>query len=123
MYLARELAADDVSAYLETSRRGGHLWLFLAQAVPGKETRAFGQGLLAVHQVEGVELFPKQDRLSGGPGSLIRTPFGVHSDRLEVWLLYVRWNSFDVVQDRVFRGVNTVTALGMKLIAFPASLL
>ena len=25
-----------------------------------------------------MELFPKQDRLSSGPGSLIRLPFGIH---------------------------------------------
>lgn len=77
-HLARELAGEDVPAYLEKSRRGGHLWLFLAQAVAGREARAFGQGLLAAHQVEGVELFPKQDELTDGPGSLIRMPFGVH---------------------------------------------
>ena len=76
--LARELAEEDVPAYLEKSRRGGHLWLFLAQAVDGQEARAFGRGLLAAHQVEGVELFPKQDRLGSGAGSLIRIPFGVH---------------------------------------------
>jgi hypothetical protein len=77
-YLARELADENVLAYLERSRRGGHLWLFLAQAVAGREVRAFGQGLLAAHQVEGVELYPKQDQLADGPGSLIRMPFGVH---------------------------------------------
>jgi len=52
--------------------------LFLAQAVDGREARAFGQGLLAAHEVEGVELYPKQDRLADGPGSLIRMPFGIH---------------------------------------------
>jgi hypothetical protein len=52
--------------------------LFLAQVVDGREVRAFGHGLLAAHQVEGVELYPKQDRLADGPGSLIRMPFGVH---------------------------------------------
>jgi len=72
------LADENVPAYLEKSRRGGHLWLFLAQAEPGREARAFGLGLLAAHWVEGVELFPKQDRLVRGPGSLIRMPFGVH---------------------------------------------
>jgi hypothetical protein len=77
-HLARVLADEDVPVYLEKSRRGGHLWLFLAQAVAGREARAFGRGLLAAHQVEGVELFPKQDQLAGGPGSLIRMPFGVH---------------------------------------------
>lgn len=77
-HLARELAGEDVPAYLERSRRGGHLWLFLARAVAGRQARAFGRGLLAAHQVEGVELFPKQNELADGPGSLIRMPFGVH---------------------------------------------
>jgi hypothetical protein len=33
---------------------------------------------LDFHRVEDVELFPKQDELGDGPGSLIRMPFGVH---------------------------------------------
>jgi len=53
-------------------------WLFLAEAVAGREARAFGQGLLAAHQIEGVRLYPKQDQLTDGPGSLVRMPFGVH---------------------------------------------
>jgi hypothetical protein len=65
-HLARNLAEEDVPVYLERSRRGGHLWLFLTQAVTGREVRAFGHGLLAAHEIEGVELFPKQDELAGG---------------------------------------------------------
>jgi len=76
--LARKLVDEDVPTYLEKSRRGGHLWLFLTQAVLSREARAFGHGLLAAHQVEGVELFPKQEQLVDGPGSLVRMPFGVH---------------------------------------------
>jgi hypothetical protein len=77
-HLARALADENVPAYLERSRRCGPLWLFFGEAVAGQEARAFGQGLLAAHEVEGVELYPKQDRLADGPGSLIRMPFGVH---------------------------------------------
>jgi hypothetical protein len=77
-HLAKALAREHVPAYLERSRRGGHLWLFLAEAVDGREARAFGHGLLAAHEIEGVELYPKQDHLADGPGSLIRMPFGVH---------------------------------------------
>jgi hypothetical protein len=77
-HLARKLAGEKIPAYLERSRRGGHLWLFLAQAVAGSQARAFGLGLLRAHQVERVELFPKQDGLADGPGSLIWMPFGVH---------------------------------------------
>jgi hypothetical protein len=76
--LAGELAGENTTAYLEKSRRGGHLWLFLAEAVSGREARAFGQGLLAAHHIEGVEQFPKQDQLADGPGSVIRMPFGMH---------------------------------------------
>ncbi len=75
---APKLAGEGAPAYLEKSRRGGHLWLFLAQAVPGHKVRAFGKGVAAIHKLEKVELFPKQDNLSGGPGSLIRLPFGIH---------------------------------------------
>jgi hypothetical protein len=77
-HLAGTLVGENVPAYLETSRRGGHLWFFLATAVAGREARAFGRGMLTSHQASGVELFPKQHRLAGGPGSLIRLPFGVH---------------------------------------------
>jgi hypothetical protein len=77
-HVARELGDEDVPSYLEASRRGGYLWLFLAEAVAAREVRNFAQGLLAAHQVEGVELFPKQDELADGPGSLIRMPFGTH---------------------------------------------
>ena len=76
--MAASLADQGVPGYLERSRRGGHLWLFLPQAVPGKLAREFGQGLLSRYGIGEVELFPKQDRLKDGPGSLIRLPFGVH---------------------------------------------
>ena len=50
----------------------------MEKKVSGKDARAFGRGLLAAHEIEDVELFPKQDRLAQGPGSLVRMPFGVH---------------------------------------------
>jgi hypothetical protein len=65
-------------SYLERSRRAGHLWLFFSERKHGKEARHFGLGLLAYFGIEDIELFPKQDKLSTGPGSLIRLPFGVH---------------------------------------------
>ena len=76
--LARVLGDMGCAGYLERSRRGGHLWLFFADPLPGKEARRFGRGLLAHFGIEDIELFPKQDKLSTGPGSLIRLPFGVH---------------------------------------------
>jgi hypothetical protein len=76
--VAPKVAEEGAPGYLEGSRRGGHLWMFFAQAIPAKDARAFGKGIMATYQLESVELFPKQDRLSNGPGSLIRLPFGVH---------------------------------------------
>jgi hypothetical protein len=76
--LSSQLTKEDIPAYLEASRRGGHLWLFLAQSVPARSARQFGTGLLDAYDFKDVELYPKQDCLSKGPGSLIRMPFGVH---------------------------------------------
>lgn len=76
--MARQLHDQDLSPYLEPSRRGGHLWLFLDRPIPGQDARRFGKWLLAKHDLPDVELFPKQDELRTGPGSLVRLPLGVH---------------------------------------------
>lgn len=76
--LARVLAEMDCPSYLEASRRGGHLWLFFEEPLPGRRVRLFGKGLLDYFGIQEMELFPKQDGLRSGPGSMIRLPFGVH---------------------------------------------
>jgi hypothetical protein len=53
------------------------MWLFTFP-LPGVDIRRFGHRLGIEHGVEAVELFPKQDRLSTGPGSLVRLPLGIH---------------------------------------------
>jgi len=78
LQMGEAIKREGVTAYVEKSRRGGHLWLFFESDISGKDARAFGAGLLAYHDIENVELFPKQNRLFSGPGSLIRLPFGVH---------------------------------------------
>lgn len=75
--LAVELGDKRVPAYLEPSRRGGHLWLFL-NPLSGRDARRFGKQLLKEHNLETVELYPKQDELRTGPGSLVRLPLGIH---------------------------------------------
>ena len=75
--LADALHNQGVVPYLESSRRGGHLWLFL-DPLPGVEARRFGHRLQTEHNLTDVELYPKQDELKTGPGSLVRLPFGVH---------------------------------------------
>lgn len=76
--LAGLLIRQEISSYLEQSRRGGHLWLFFEQPIPGSQARLLGRQLLEQHGIEGVELFPKQDALTTGPGSLVRLPLGIH---------------------------------------------
>jgi hypothetical protein len=76
--LSSELEKKGIPTYLETSRRGAHLWFLLSQANNGEKVRNFGLGIIHYHQIEGVELFPKQNTLQGGPGSLVRLPFGIH---------------------------------------------
>lgn len=76
--LARVLAGEGAPGYLEHSRRGRHLWFFLPMPLSGRDIRAFGCGLLAFFGIENIELFPKQDQLETGPGSLMRLPFGIH---------------------------------------------
>jgi len=75
--LAVDLHRQGVPGYLEPSRRGGHLWLFM-EPTPGAEARRFGRQLLTECGLEAVELYPKQDKLKTGPGSLVRLPLGVH---------------------------------------------
>ena len=77
-WMARRLAMQGAGSYLEHSRRGGHLWLFLESQIPGEDAREFGLGLATTYGLEGIELFPKQNHLQGGPGSLVRLPFGIH---------------------------------------------
>lgn len=72
------LAEEAVPTYLERSRQGGHLWLFVDHWLPGRELRMFGRGLMQAHGLTELELYPKQDELQEGPGSLIRMPFGIH---------------------------------------------
>ncbi|MBZ0280276.1 MAG: hypothetical protein K8L97_06020 [Anaerolineae bacterium] len=77
MGIARQFAEQQMTTYLEPSRRGGHLWLFV-DPLPGKDARRFAKYLLAQHKLEGLEVYPKQDVLRTGVGSLVRLPLGIH---------------------------------------------
>jgi hypothetical protein len=85
--LQYRLTQDRVEPALEMSRRGGHLWIFLATPLLAQECRIYihdlalglgvpvkGSGL-----AEGIEVFPKHDSVgSGGFGNAIRGPLGIH---------------------------------------------
>lgn len=76
--MSEVLAQMGCPTYREASRRGGHLWFFFGEPLSGRNIRVFGQGVLNVFNIGEIELFPKQDSLKSGPGSMIRLPFGVH---------------------------------------------
>src|SRR3989442_591832 len=74
--LAVELGQGGMPTLLEASRRGGHLWVHLAEPTPASVVRAW---LLPHALALGVELYPKQDELGpGGASSLMRLPLGIH---------------------------------------------
>lgn len=66
-----------IPSHLEASRRGGHLWI-LFEPIAAHVARRFI--LSTVPDLEGVEVFPKQDRLDRGRGvgNLVRGPLGIH---------------------------------------------
>ncbi len=63
-------------SYLESSRRGGHLWFFFEEPTGAKIAKNFGLEIAKRFLIE-AEVFPKQSE-SEGPGSCIRLPFGIH---------------------------------------------
>lgn len=66
----------NIPSYLESSRRGGHLWFFFEDKLNGKIAKNFGLEIAKKYQID-AEVFPKQAH-SEGPGSCIRLPFGIH---------------------------------------------
>ena len=87
--LQYRLIQDGVEPALELSRRGGHLWIFLARPLLAKDCRVYihdialrlgvpvkGPGLR-----EGIEVFPKHDSIEPSAfGSALRGPLGIHRD-------------------------------------------
>ena len=71
----RQLTRIGLSSYVEESRNGrGHLWVFSPPIEP-KPLRTILSRLAS----EGVEVFPKQDRIGRrNLGSAVRGPLGVH---------------------------------------------
>lgn len=76
--LWQEFRHHDVPAYIEESRRGGHLWVF-SEPIPARPLRRLVVAVVESAKIEPVEVFPKQDQLrTGRVGSLVRGPLGIH---------------------------------------------
>jgi hypothetical protein len=82
-----QLEHDRVDSAPENSRRGGHLWIFLAEPLPARNCRIYvndvavrlGIPIKQGKQREGIEVFPKHDALKPGRyGNAIRGPLGIH---------------------------------------------
>jgi hypothetical protein len=82
-----ELKQDGVEAAIESSRRGGHLWIFAETPLLASECRIYiynlalrlGVPIVGGGLKQGIEVFPKQDRIEEGEfGNAIRAPLGVH---------------------------------------------
>ena len=78
IHVSTQLTEQDIPTYLESSRRGGHLWFFFDKWLAGEQIRQFARGVLLTNDIQGIEIYPKQDLLGKGPGSLVRLPFGTH---------------------------------------------
>jgi len=84
--LQEGLYADGIEALMEQSRRGGHLWTFLAEPLPAKLCRLYVLNVarrlgIAVKRdrSDGIEVFPRQNELQSGEfGNAIRGPLGIH---------------------------------------------
>ncbi|MCI0625204.1 MAG: hypothetical protein L0387_26770 [Acidobacteria bacterium] len=81
------LAKDEIDAALEMSKRGGHLWIFMAAPALARECRIYiynlaltlGMRIKGTGLAEGIEIFPKHDELRPGEfGNAIRGPLGIH---------------------------------------------
>jgi len=80
------LRQDGVESAIENSRRGGHLWIFMAEPLPARDCRIYVCGLalrlgipVKTGRQEGIEVFPKHDVLKPGRyGNAIRGPLGIH---------------------------------------------
>jgi hypothetical protein len=80
--LAQWLVADGLPGIVEASRRGGHLWLLFAEAVPATTARyavreALDRAALAGVSLPCLEVYPDRDA-ADGLGHAMRLPLGVH---------------------------------------------
>ena len=73
--VSKRLQGLEIPSYIEESREGrGHLWIFL-EPISAKHVRKVLKRVVE----EGMEVFPKQNRISRkGYGSLVRGPLGIH---------------------------------------------
>jgi len=115
--LQYHLSQDGVEPALEMSRRGGHLWIFLATPLLAAECRVYihdlalrlgvpvkGSGL-----VDGIEVFPRHNAIGPGDfGNAIRGPLGIHRGANRRFWFYGAAYALDA-QIQYLNDLNKVT--------------
>ncbi len=85
--LQYHLTQDKVEPALEMSKRGGHLWIFLATPLLARDCRIYvydlaqrlGVPVTGSGLAEGIEVFPKHDAIGAEEfGNALRGPLGIH---------------------------------------------
>ena len=89
--LQQDFCDDGIEALMERSRRGGHLWTFLAEPLPARLCRLYILNVarrlditLKRGKSDGIEVFPRQNELQQGEyGNAIRGPLGIHRANMQ----------------------------------------
>jgi hypothetical protein len=76
-YLKSHEKYKEGCAIEDTGGRGAHVWIFFNPPIPASVGKFLASEIVKNVGVE-CEIFPKQDDVSGGFGSCVRLPFGVH---------------------------------------------
>jgi hypothetical protein len=113
-----ELLQDGVQALVEMSRRGAHLWILCEEPLPAKLCRIYIYGLAlrldvpikgVLKQVDGIEIFPRQDELEPDEfGNAIRAPLGIHRANMHRYWFEDTGSSL-ADQMEFLRGVKRLT--------------
>jgi hypothetical protein len=115
--LQYHLRQDKVEPALEMSRRGGHLWIFLATPLLAKECRIYihdlasrlGVPVKGMGLADGIEVFPKHDAMGASEfGNAIRGPLGIHRGANRRFWFYGADYSLEA-QIKYLNGLRKVT--------------
>jgi hypothetical protein len=114
--LQLEFRQDGIEALMEQSRRGGHLWTFLAGPMPSRLCRLYVLNVarrlgiaIKKDRADGIEVFPRQNELQPGEyGNAIRGPLGIHRASVQRYWFEAAGPTLDA-QFQLFRQVRRVT--------------
>jgi hypothetical protein len=122
--LQQDFREDSIEAVMEQSRRGGHLWAFLAEPLPARLCRLYVLNVarrlgIAIKRdrSDGIEVFPRQNELEPGEyGNAIRGPLGIHRASMERYWFEAAGATFEA-QFELLRQVRRVTREHLEALA------